>query len=111
MIGLVLTGGGARAAYQAGALLAVSEIPRARELPFRILSGSSAGSVNPAYLPSRAPDFDGATRALSDLWCRLRPADVFRTDARPLMKTVTDWAAALGLPRPIGKRRGIAPLA
>lgn len=110
LIGLVLTGGGARGAYQAGALLAIAEITGARRLPFRALAGSSAGSINAAYLASRALDFGGATRALGDLWCTLRPKDVFRTDALTLMKTVTEWGTDLGLGGWIGTGRGKALL-
>jgi NTE family protein len=110
VIGLVLTGGGARGAYQAGALLAIAEITGARKLPFHALTGSSAGSINAAYLASRAHDFGGATRALGDLWCTLRPSDVFRTDALTLMKTATDWTADLGLGGWIGAGRGKALL-
>lgn len=110
LIGLVLTGGGARGAYQAGALLAIAEITGARRLPFRALAGSSAGSINVAYLASRALDFGGATRALGDLWCTLRPKDVFRTDTLTLVKTATGWGADLGLGGWIGAGRGKALL-
>lgn len=110
MIGLVLTGGGARGAYQAGALLAIAEITHARELPFRVVSGSSAGSINAAYLASRAREFGAATSALGDLWSTLRPSDVFRTDTLTLMKTATEWGADLGLGGWIGTGRGKALL-
>ncbi len=109
-LGLVLTGGGARGAYQAGALLAIGEITSARELPFQVLTGSSAGSISSAYLASRADDFAGATRALGDLWCSLSPSDVFRTDALTLAKTVSDWGADLGFGGWIGTGRGKALL-
>ena len=110
LIGLVLTGGGARGAYQAGALLAIAEITGARRLPFRALAGSSAGSINVGYLASRALDFGGATRALGDLWCTLRPKDVFRTDTLTLVKTASEWGADLGLGGWIGAGRGKALL-
>jgi len=110
LIGLVLTGGGARGAYQAGALLAIAEITGARRLPFRALAGSSAGSINVSYLASRALDFGGATRALGDLWCTLRPSDVFRTDPLALMKKATEWGADLSLGGWIGAGRGKALL-
>ena len=63
-LGLVLTGGGARAAYQAGALQALSEIADFDATPFRVLTGVSAGAINAAYLASHADDFRAATRTL-----------------------------------------------
>jgi NTE family protein len=103
---LVLTGGGARGAYQAGALLAISEILSARELPFRILSGSSAGSLSVGYLASRADAFVPAARALADLWSTIEPHRVFRTDVGTLTKTATGWLADLGLGGWIGTGHG-----
>jgi NTE family protein len=103
---LVLTGGGARGAYQAGALLAISETVHARSLPFRILSGSSAGSLTVAYLASRANEFVDAARSLADLWSTIEPSLVFRTDAATLAKTATGWVADLGFGGWIGTGRG-----
>jgi NTE family protein len=96
-LGLVLTGGGARSAYQAGALLAVSEITASAELPFGLLSGSSAGSLNATYLASRADDFRGAARALADLWALLTSERIFRTNALLLAKPAAERLADLGL--------------
>ncbi len=109
-IGLVLTGGGARGAYQAGALLAIGEITNARRIPFRVLAGASAGALSTAYLAARARDFRSATRALGDLWSTLLPRTVFRTDAVTLAKTVGEWGADLGLGGLIGTGRGRALL-
>ncbi len=104
--GLVLTGGGARGAYQAGALLALAELAPGRTLPFAVLAGSSAGSINAAYLASRADAFPDATRELADLWASLEPHDVFRTDTPTLAKTAADWLTDLGLGGFIGTGRG-----
>jgi NTE family protein len=104
--GLVLTGGGARGAYQAGALLALAEISRAGRLPFSVLAGSSAGSINAAFLAARADDFGQATRDLADLWTTLEPQRVFRTDLPALAKTAGDWLIDLGLGGFIGTGRG-----
>ena len=106
LTGLVLTGGGARGAYQAGALRALAEISGARELPFRVLSGSSAGSLNAAYLASRASAFADATDELVELWSHLQSAQIFRTDPSTLVRTATDWLADLGLGGWIGTGRG-----
>ncbi|MFO0673641.1 MAG: patatin-like phospholipase family protein [Polyangiaceae bacterium] len=94
---LVLTGGGARCAYQAGALLGIAEITGARTLPFPILAGTSGGSINAAFLASRADDFQGAARGLCDLWTTIRASDVFRTDVSALTKTGVGWLSDLAL--------------
>lgn len=108
--GLVLTGGGARGAYQAGALLAIAEITNARHLPFDVLAGASAGSLSVAYLASRAHDFAGATRSLADLWTTLTPSRVFRTDAATLVKSAGAWGTDLGLGGFVGTVPGKALL-
>ena len=104
--GLVLSGGGARGAYQAGALEAIAEITGSRELPFRVLSGSSAGSLNVAFLASRAGSFMAATRDLAALWAGLESARVFRTNPVTLLRTARDWVTDLGLGGWIGTGRG-----
>ncbi len=109
-LGLVLSGGGARGAYQAGALLAIAEITRQRELPFSVLSGSSAGSINVTYLGARADDFAHAARDLADLWTTLESRHVFRTDTTTLAKTAAEWVVDLGLGGCLGARRGKALL-
>lgn len=103
---IVLTGGGARGAYQAGALLAISEILPGPTLPFPILAGSSAGSINVAYLASRADAFPQAARDLADLWTGLEPSNVFKTDVTTLAKTALGWLGDLGFGSWIGTGRG-----
>ena len=65
-IGLVVTGGGARGAYQAGVLKRIGEIKRVQQRgnPFPIIGGASAGAVNGAALAVGADDFASATKAL-----------------------------------------------
>jgi NTE family protein len=109
-LGLVLTGGGARGAYQAGALAAIAELTGARSLPFRVISGASAGGLNVAYLASRATGFQGAARALVELWSGLEPRRVFRTDTPTLMHTASSWLTDLGLGGWLGTGRGRALL-
>lgn len=79
-VGLVLTGGGARAAYQAGALQALAEIVPRGPSPFRTLAGISAGAVNAAGLGGASGDFADAARRLCHLWKQLGPERVYRTD-------------------------------
>jgi NTE family protein len=96
-VGLVLTSGGARGAYQAGALHAIAEMTGEPSLPFPVLSGVSAGSINTTYLACSAKDFRGATRKLSDLWAGLKPSNVFLTDGLTLTRTGIAWLSDLGL--------------
>lgn len=95
--GLVLTGGGARAAYQAGALHALAELTRARELPFRVVAGVSAGAINAAYLAAHADDFPRAARMLRDFWHDLTPDKVYRTDTTRLAAIGGSWLRDLSL--------------
>lgn len=96
-LGLVLTGGGARAAYQAGALQALAEIADFDRTPFRVLTGVSAGAINAAFLAARADDFRAAARDLWDMWHRLETRQVYRSDVRNLASIGSRWARDLGL--------------
>jgi NTE family protein len=109
-LGLVLTGGGARGAYQAGALLAISEITGASSLPFPVLAGSSAGSINVSFLAARAHEFGQAARDLADMWTTLKASDVYRTGLVPLSQHAAEWMTDLGLGGLIGAGRGRALL-
>ncbi|HTV65850.1 MAG TPA: patatin-like phospholipase family protein [Bryocella sp.] len=82
VLGLAMTGGGARGAYQAGVLKRIGEIPRiqSRGNPFPIIGGASAGAVNGAALAVGANEFSNATRLAAELWASLKPSDVFRCD-------------------------------
>ena len=82
MLGLVLTAGGARGAYQAGVLKRVGEIPafRGTPSPFRIVTGASAGAINGSVLAALGGDLHEATMALAAVWSRLAVRDVFRPD-------------------------------
>ncbi|MFZ6184125.1 patatin-like phospholipase family protein [Nannocystis pusilla] len=95
--GLVLTGGGARAAYQAGAIHALAELAGVRELPFRVLAGVSAGAINAAFLAAHADDFPRAARMLRDFWHRLTPDHVYRTDMPRLAAIGSSWMRDLSL--------------
>jgi NTE family protein len=92
-IGLVITGGGARGAYQAGVLKRIGEIRRVQERgnPFPLIGGASAGAVNGAALAVGADDFAAATKALADLWGNLRPTDIFRCDLASQAHNSMTW--------------------
>src|SRR5664279_1058762 len=82
MIGLVMTGGGARGAYQAGVLKRIGEIKRVQSKgnPFPIIGGASAGAINGSALAAGSGDFVQATTVLAQLWANLKPSDVFQCD-------------------------------
>jgi len=96
--GLVLPGGGARAAYQVGVLKAVADLlPRRARNPFPIIAGTSAGAVNAAVLASRAQHYEHAVNALVRVWSNFRAHQVFRTDAVSMLRSSLHWLAAISL--------------
>ena len=99
MIGLVLTAGGARGAYQAGVLKRLGELPALadRPSPFPIVVGASAGAINGTMIAAGSGDFGSATRRLADLWANLRVHDVFRTDLLTLGMGAARWLRDLSL--------------
>ena len=92
-LALVLTGGGARAAYQVGYLRWV-----ARHIPtvnFPIVTGVSAGAINAAYLAAHPGTHAEAAEELCHLWRRLSVEKVFRVDSTSLISHVTRWGVRL----------------
>ena len=81
-IGLVITGGGARGAYQAGVLKRIGELKRVQEggNPFPVIAGASAGAVNGCALAAGCDNFAATTKLLANLWASLRPSDIFHCD-------------------------------
>ncbi|MFZ0707580.1 MAG: patatin-like phospholipase family protein [Candidatus Korobacteraceae bacterium] len=102
--GLVMTGGGARGAYQAGVLKRIGEIPRlqGRPNPFPIIGGSSAGAINGAGLAMGCDDFPLATKVLAHLWSNLRPQDVFRCDVLSQARNSVTWILDLSFGAVLG---------
>ena len=86
MLGLVLTAGGARGAYQAGVLKRIGELPalRKRPSPFQIVTGASAGAINGAMVASQSSNFREATQTLAQLWSDLTMRDVVKADVLSL---------------------------
>ena len=72
-VGLVMTGGGARGAYQAGVLKRIGELKRVRTHgnPFPIIGGASAGAINGVALATGCDDFASATQILAEVWATL----------------------------------------
>ncbi len=96
-LALVLSGGGARGAYQVGVLkgLAALGLGGAGESPFKILVGSSAGSINAAMLAAHADRFEDGVAALDKLWSKIRANQVFRTDVASLGGIGLKWVRDL----------------
>src|SRR5271165_6250728 len=92
-LGLVMTGGGARGAYQAGVLKRIGEIKRvqAEGNPFPIIGGTSAGAINGSALAAGSDNFALVTQVLATLWSRLRPTDVFRADVLAQARNSLTW--------------------
>jgi NTE family protein len=80
---LVLTGGGARAAYQVGVLSAIAKfIPRNHGIPFPILCGTSAGAINTTALGCYASCFNLGVKKLEWIWKNLNTAKIYHNDTR-----------------------------
>lgn len=80
-IGVVLTGGGARAAYQVGVLRAIAEmLPDKVSNPFPVICGTSAGAINATSLAVAANDFHEGVRQLEDVWANFHVGHVHRSD-------------------------------
>jgi NTE family protein len=101
-VGLVLSGGGARAAYQVGAVRAIRDICGPRSCPFNVYAGLSAGAINSATLASRADDFDAGVQMLTETWASLTPALVYRTEPRKFAGIGVRWFKDLTLGGAIG---------
>jgi NTE family protein len=89
---LILTGGGARAAYQVGVLRAIAELlPAAAPTPFRIVCGTSAGAINAASLAAASNDFGRAVATLESLWSRLCVSDIYGADFLHFIQRFGRW--------------------
>ena len=106
-IGLVLTAGGARGAYQAGVLKRLGEIKalRGSTSPFAIVTGASVGAINSVMIAAGSDDFNTTTVTLANLWSNLRTSNVFRTDLRSLGLGATRWIRDLSFGGIIGGGR------
>jgi len=94
-VGLVLTGGGARSAYQVGVLLALSELmPRARN-PFQVIVGTSAGAIAAGVLAAEAHHWRRAVAGLERVWANFRSDQVFHVDALHMLRAGLHWVLAL----------------
>jgi NTE family protein len=105
---LVLSGGGARGAYQIGVLFGLLErgILSEGPSPFPILVGTSAGSIHATAIAAWADRFDRAIHELYGVWSNLQAHHVFRTDLFSLVRLAFRWARDLGFGGVLG---GVTP--
>ena len=90
--GLILSGGGARAAYQAGVLKAVNQILGSpKRSPFSIITGTSAGAINAAAVASNNHPFDYGAKRLEEIWGSFSPNQVYKTSLSTLTKSALRW--------------------
>lgn len=92
-LGFVLTGGGARGAYQVGILRWLAQ--RYPELDVPILTGVSAGAVNATKIAAHHGTFRQAVDELAALWLELMPAKVFRVDPITMLSSALRWGVRL----------------
>jgi NTE family protein len=95
-VGLVLPGGGARAAYQVGVLKGVAEMfPRGARNPFPIIVGTSAGAVSAAVVATEAYRWQHAVQSLERVWANFHVQQVFKVDAWSMMRSGLHWLLSL----------------
>lgn len=112
--GLLLTGGGARAAYQVGVLQAISALRRACGAqrgpnPFPVISGTSAGAINAAALACGADNFPHAVQRIAQVWGRLHANQVYGADALSVLRSGARWLTLLSLGWALARWRRMRP--
>jgi NTE family protein len=95
-VGLVLPGGGARAAYQVGVLRAIADLLPARAAnPFPVITGTSAGAVNATAIAVHAERFRVAIGNLERVWRNFKVEQVFRADTASMLRSGLHWLLAM----------------
>jgi NTE family protein len=112
--GLILCGGGARAAYQVGVLQAISQILweagwRPARNPFDIICGTSAGAINAVALACRADNFGEGVQKLLDVWENFTVDQVYRSDSLGVIRSGARWLSLLSFGWLLRKWRAAPP--
>jgi NTE family protein len=95
-VGLVLPGGGARAAYQVGVLRALADLLPARATnPFPVVTGTSAGAVNATAIAVHADRFRVAVGNLERVWRNFQVGQVYRADTASMLRSSLHWLFAM----------------
>ena len=113
---LVLSGGGARAAYQVGVLRALARMrhealgPMARlRTPFGIICGTSAGAINALALAANADRFDATVEVIAKVWQNFSADQVYRADSLGVIRSGAQWLTMLSLGWVIARWRRARP--
>ena len=111
--GLILTGGGARAAYQVGVLRAVHRIRQEAGAPagnpYPVMAGTSAGALNAAALATDADDADAGIAKLVRVWENMHVEQVYRTDSFGVIRTGAKWLTMMSMGWAIARMRKLRP--
>ena len=112
--GLMLSGGGARAAYQVGVLEAIADIrlqcgAAAESNPFPIITGTSAGAINASALACGSDDFDATVRMIASTWRHFRAEQVYRADHLSMLRSGAKWMTLLSAGWLLAKWRRVKP--
>ena len=90
--GLILSGGGARAAYQVGVLSAIADmLPTGTPNPFPVVCGTSAGAINAGALASNADNLRRAAQSMERMWANITAQQVYRTDMYAFLSSIIRW--------------------
>jgi NTE family protein len=113
---LVLSGGGARAAYQVGVLQALSQLRRAalgeqapKDNPYKIIIGTSAGAINSAALACQADRHDTAVEALAQVWANFSAEQVYRSDSLGVIRSGAQWLTMLSMGWALARFKRLKP--
>lgn len=113
LTGLVLTGGGARAAYQVGVLSAINQIRRTSGVPsvnpFPVIAGTSAGAIIGTVLACHADHFESAVQMLEETWSGFSAEQIYRADAFSVVRTGARWLTMATLGWAIARWRRARP--
>ena len=93
--GLILTGGGARAAYQVGVLKALAQIHPRPDWPFPVIVGTSAGAVAASILAGNVLRWQQSVSEIEKVWANFRVQQVFRSDAGAMLKAGARWMGSV----------------
>lgn len=90
-LGLILSGGGARAAYQVGVLRAIANLlPKQAKNPFQVISGTSAGALNAVSLATNAHRLRAGVRTLEHVWKNLRSDKIYNPQSGNLLSSASN---------------------
>ncbi|MBI3794027.1 MAG: patatin-like phospholipase family protein [Nitrospinae bacterium] len=105
VVGLVLSGGGARASYQAGVVKYIADNFSAEGMPYQLLSGVSAGAINVAALAAGAKDHKRSAERLWNIWRDIKHNQVFKTDGYSIIANGLRFLFDLSFGAPLKRGR------